>query len=92
MNEIDKLKSEINEKIFELQKLIHKNEDVILPHNQLYEFHQGGEVIFIGTMGEIQKFTTLAPGTLTGFSQPAYLKKNSGKPVKKIIKIEGRSV
>ena len=87
MNRIDVLKCEVNANLAELRRIIHDREDKILPHQELYEFYQNGELIMVGTMREIQRYTSYALGTLVGFGQPAYLKKNKDRNVNKLIKI-----
>ena len=84
VSRVEELKRTINESLFELNYLLEENER---PSRDVYLFFRKGELVFLGTLQEIMDYTGYAGGTLTGFGQPAYLKKNEGKPVNKLIKL-----
>jgi len=81
--ENETLIEKINEDLKLLRKL--KNEK---PMFQIYEFYTGTELIMVGTLRQIARYTMYTCSTLKNYSYPSYLKKTENSEMApRLIKI-----
>lgn len=83
---INELSERINEDLKNLRKLVSEEKNT-----KFYEFYHGKQLIMVGTLKEISKYTGYSESTLKNYSYKSYLKKATAETSPRVIKIAGDS-
>ena len=86
MNRVEVLKSEIHDRLCELRMLL---EEEIRNGEGLenYALYHGNELIRVGTLKELSKYTKFSEGTLKNYSYPSHIKKTEGTNAPRVMKV-----
>jgi len=84
--ENETLIEKINEDLKLLRKLTNEK-----PMFQIYEFYNGDQLIMVGTLDQISRYTTYKKSTLISYSYPGYLNNSKrGEHSPKMYKVGER--
>ena len=85
--EINELMERINSDLIQLRKMVVEEKMI-----EIYEFYHGEQLIMVGTIKEISRYTGYQESTLKHYSYDAHLKKATAETSPRMIKITGGSL